>query len=150
MDPPDGGDSSTRPVCLDPDAARDSGANRQPISGGPVARKRSIQTLMLSPTSTLQLPRTTLPIQELRRIARHLPSALNLPLSSLSAAFAYLDRGVGVSNPFPARILSPLCFHILTNCFSRNSFVLITIRIARGCHPRTALSSLLLGATIVY
>ncbi len=27
----------------------------------------------------------------------------------------------------------PLCFHILTNCFSRNSLVLITIRIAPGC-----------------
>ena len=32
-------------------------------------------------------------------------------------------------------LLSPLCFHILTNCFSRNPFILITIRIAPGCHP---------------
>jgi hypothetical protein len=32
-------------------------------------------------------------------------------------------------------ILLALCFHILTNCFSRNSFVFTTIRIARGvCH----------------
>src|ERR1700720_803629 len=29
--------------------------------------------------------------------------------------------------------LSPLCFHNLTNCFSRKSPVLIIIRIARGC-----------------
>jgi len=27
----------------------------------------------------------------------------------------------------------PLCFHILTNCFSRKPFVFTTIRIARGC-----------------
>ena len=32
-------------------------------------------------------------------------------------------------------ILSVLCFHTLTNCFFRNPFVLIFIRIARGCHP---------------
>src|SRR5712664_4192759 len=30
-------------------------------------------------------------------------------------------------------VLSPLCFHILTNCFSRNAFVFTTIRIAPGC-----------------
>jgi len=29
-----------------------------------------------------------------------------------------------------------LCFHILTNCSSRNPFILITIRIARGCYLR--------------
>ena len=29
--------------------------------------------------------------------------------------------------------LSALCFHILTNCSFRKSFILITIRIARGC-----------------
>jgi hypothetical protein len=34
----------------------------------------------------------------------------------------------------PLFSLSVLCFHNLTNCFSRKSFVLITIRIARGCH----------------
>jgi hypothetical protein len=31
------------------------------------------------------------------------------------------------------RFLSPLCFHILTNCFSRNPFLFTTIRIAPGC-----------------
>ncbi len=31
-------------------------------------------------------------------------------------------------------LLSPLCLHILTNCFSRNPFILITIRIARGVY----------------
>jgi len=30
-------------------------------------------------------------------------------------------------------ILSALCFHILTNPFSRNSLVFTTIRIAQGC-----------------
>src|SRR5216684_7390121 len=34
------------------------------------------------------------------------------------------------------RILFALCFHILTNCFPRNSLVLITIQIARGVYPR--------------
>ena len=29
----------------------------------------------------------------------------------------------------------PLCFHHLTNCFSRKPFVLITIRVAEGCGP---------------
>jgi hypothetical protein len=28
-----------------------------------------------------------------------------------------------------------LCFHNVTNCFSRNLFLFTTIRIARGCHP---------------
>src|SRR5260370_21442843 len=31
------------------------------------------------------------------------------------------------------RFLSALCFHILTNCFSRNPFLFTTIRIALGC-----------------
>src|SRR5260370_14986171 len=30
-------------------------------------------------------------------------------------------------------VLSPLCLHILTNCFFRNAFVFTTIRIAPGC-----------------
>jgi hypothetical protein len=30
----------------------------------------------------------------------------------------------------------PLCFHILTNCFSRNSLVFRTIRIAPGVYPK--------------
>src|SRR6266851_1908282 len=37
-----------------------------------------------------------------------------------------------------ASILLALCFHTLTNCFSRNSLVLITIRIARGVTPSHA------------
>src|SRR6266566_4502411 len=28
---------------------------------------------------------------------------------------------------------APLCFHNLTNCFSRNRFALITMQIAQGC-----------------
>src|SRR5713226_9416768 len=31
------------------------------------------------------------------------------------------------------RFLSVLCFHTLTNCFSRNPFLFTTIRIAPGC-----------------
>src|SRR5580704_14411316 len=31
--------------------------------------------------------------------------------------------------------LSPLCFHNLTNCFSHNSFILITICVAPWCFP---------------
>ena len=38
-------------------------------------------------------------------------------------------------------LLSPLCFHILTNCFSRNSLLFTTIRIAQGCTPPTLPSS---------
>ena len=33
----------------------------------------------------------------------------------------------------PTLFLPPLCFHILTNCFSRNPFILITIHIAPEC-----------------
>jgi hypothetical protein len=33
-----------------------------------------------------------------------------------------------------------LCFHTLTNCHSRKSFLLITIRVARGCGDLCALS----------
>src|SRR5712664_748492 len=36
-------------------------------------------------------------------------------------------------SPLSTLFLSALCFHILTNCFSRNPFILITIRIAPGC-----------------
>src|SRR5260370_9434081 len=43
--------------------------------------------------------------------------------------------------PLSTLFLSALCFHILTNCFSRNPFILITIRIAPGCGG-TSLQSL--------
>ncbi len=35
-------------------------------------------------------------------------------------------------------LLPALCFHTLTNCSSRKSFLLITIRIALGCTPPTS------------
>src|SRR6266478_1702435 len=35
--------------------------------------------------------------------------------------------------PLSTLFLSALCFHILTNCFSRNPFILITIRIVPRC-----------------
>jgi hypothetical protein len=38
--------------------------------------------------------------------------------------------------------LSPLCFHGLTNCFSRKPFVLITICVAPGCAPSCLLAML--------
>src|ERR1700676_994938 len=41
------------------------------------------------------------------------------------------------SSHLPADIdFYPLYFHNLTNCFSCKSFILITIRVARGCHPK--------------
>ncbi len=40
-------------------------------------------------------------------------------------------RSVQLSTFRPS--LCTLCFHILTNCFSRKPFILITIPIARGC-----------------
>jgi hypothetical protein len=36
---------------------------------------------------------------------------------------------------YPLPTFFPLCFHILTNCFSRNSLVFTTIRIAPGVYP---------------
>ena len=47
------------------------------------------------------------------------------------------DGGV-TSPPISASVLATpilfaLCFHILTNCFSRNPFLFTTIRIAPGC-----------------
>src|SRR6267154_3494993 len=36
-------------------------------------------------------------------------------------------------------VLSPLCFHGLTNCFSRNSFILITICVTPGVWVRSVL-----------
>ena len=73
----------------------------------------------------------------------------NRPLTPLSTAFTKAHRGVGA----PLRQLRVLCasalslpvdfltlyFHILTNCFSRNSFILITMRVAPGCHPAARL-----------
>jgi hypothetical protein len=57
------------------------------------------------------------------RIANQLARAVS-PRQNLSR--------VTVTN-HQSRSCPPLCFHTLTNCFSRKPFVLITIRIARGC-----------------
>jgi hypothetical protein len=66
----------------------------------------------------------------------------NRPLTPLSTAFTPTHRRVGgCLRSFPPLVTrhsplsSPLCFHILTNCFSRNAFVFTTIRIAPECHP---------------
>jgi hypothetical protein len=56
------------------------------------------------------------------RIANQLARAVS-PRQNLSR--------VTVTN-HQSRSCPPLCFHTLTNCFSRKPFVLITIRIARG------------------
>ena len=50
---------------------------------------------------------------------------VSLRVSALSASLRY---------PLPIDFL-PLCFHILTNCFSPKPCIFTTIRIARGCHP---------------
>jgi hypothetical protein len=39
----------------------------------------------------------------------------------------------------PTLFLPPLCFHTLTNCFSRNPFVFTLICVAPGCHPSASL-----------
>ena len=36
-------------------------------------------------------------------------------------------------HPLPTLFLPPLCFHTLTNCFSRNPFIFTSIQIPRGC-----------------
>jgi hypothetical protein len=77
----------------------------------------------------------------------------NRSLTLLSTAFTQTHRGVGFSVPsvfrfFPHLFVTrfsnlpplaslfrnrSLCFHILTNCFSRKPFIFTTIRIAREC-----------------
>jgi hypothetical protein len=66
------------------------------------------------------------------------------PLFSTACALFDKNRGVGTSAK--AQLSRPshlpvvffaLCFHILTNCFSRKLFVFTTIRIARGCGAGT-------------
>ena len=46
-----------------------------------------------------------------------------------------------LANSFVIARKSPLCFHNLTNCFSRIRFLLITLQIAGGCHPPSANST---------
>jgi hypothetical protein len=55
-----------------------------------------------------------------------------LPLRRLSALWRY---------HLPVVFLG-LCFHILTNCFSRKRFIFTTIRIARGCGVQHAVLTL--------
>ena len=57
-------------------------------------------------------------------------SILNFRLSTTNSPGFMLLRT-------PSHLLekSPLCFHTLTNPFSLSSFLLIFIRIHRGCHP---------------
>src|SRR5713101_7817540 len=43
---------------------------------------------------------------------------------------------LGVSVPLWQPILFALCFHTLTNCFSRNPFPFTSIQIPRGCAPQ--------------
>src|SRR5882762_6517256 len=84
----------------------------------------------------------TLSCPEPRRVRRKKTST---PLQSgKSRLFLQNTRGGGVSvtapsaSPrlFPSLTLSPLCFHGLTNCFSRKPFVLITLCVApRGVPP---------------
>jgi len=60
------------------------------------------------------------------------------PLRTFRCAFRIPNALTGPSDLQTLdALLLPLCFHILTNCFSRKPFILITIRIARGCHPPT-------------
>jgi len=42
-------------------------------------------------------------------------------------------------HPLPTLFLPPLCFHTLTNCFSRNPFIFTLICVAPGCHLSASL-----------
>ena len=65
----------------------------------------------------------------------------NANISSILSTLRILPVATGVwgllivSVPLCNPFLSPLCFHALTNCFSGNSLLFTTIRIAPGCHP---------------
>ncbi len=78
----------------------------------------------------------------LRRRMRHV--ALVSPVPSLDCVYFPSPRGcttnlrfslLGVSVPLWQPILFALCFHTLTNCFSRNPFPFTSIQIPRGCVP---------------
>jgi hypothetical protein len=71
---------------------------------------------------------------------RYMPKRQVTASFSLACALFCKHRGVGpLSFDFEPSTLdsfhSPLCFHNLTNCFSRNPFRLITFQIARGGVP---------------
>src|SRR6202049_2468596 len=67
---------------------------------------------------------------------RKLRSLLVVPTNPFSSSSTESSSLLSLS---PAAIdLFLLCFHSLTNCFFRKSFNLITIRVARGCHPAPA------------
>ncbi len=79
----------------------------------------------------------------LRRRMRHV--ALVSPVPSLDCVYFPSPRGcttnlrfslLGVSVPLWQPILFALCFHTLTNCFSRNPFPFTSIQIPRGCAPQ--------------
>jgi len=65
--------------------------------------------------------------------------------ASSAARFAFSRLSIWVSRhwrtPRWHTEQSPLCFHILTNSFSRKPFPLIFIQIAGGCHPQFPNSS---------
>ena len=63
-------------------------------------------------------------------------------LTPLATAFTHRGPGVWVASRFspltahyPLPTLPSLCFHHLTNPFFRNSFVLSSMQIPRGCPP---------------
>ncbi len=125
----------------------------------PAAGRRSTSDLTFQPADALSpFDSALLPRAEVRGAHSVALSPLDSALTESAPASPFecaLAKTPGVWGsyfpPFPTFrpsdlqtldvLLSPLCFHILTNCFPRNPFILITIRIARGCTPTTLPSS---------
>src|SRR6266404_1006539 len=92
-------------------------------------------------------PSKSLVLTLLRTLFLSLPSFRRSPrlFSIACGLFVQNTGGVGYLCDISALsviiclFLSPLCFHGLTNCFSRNPFILITICVAPRCGVRAPL-----------
>jgi hypothetical protein len=118
------------------------------ISAGPLAdppaalwaRKSCVLTLLRTLFSLCVLFRVaTVCFQQLAASFAKTPGwGVPLPSSAFSAP-ARRVLGGPLRYPLPIDFL-PLCFHILTNCFSSKFFIFTTIRIARGVTPNEPLA----------
>jgi len=105
------------------------------------ARPRSLHLIAVRPRNStircLLLYFSNTPALPFTMVAR-VPAQVSTPRLRLTPAARRRSLPLETaSHSQHTLFLAPLCFHILTNCFSRNPFVLTTIPIVRGCVVQT-------------
>jgi len=97
--------------------------------------------MLLTPAAIPQTPQSTVFISHLTNsnACGNMKVKVRLTVSPFRPPFPpqsdVYPNGPCCLPPLPTHypLFFALCFHTLTNCSSRNPFILITIRIARGC-----------------